>query len=85
MGFNNKKGAARGGRRVQESLYDDTDYTYARNRVAVENSRTRVKESKQTKADGSRFAPWMDIDEKLVEKTRKEREEVKRKTGKFFG
>ena len=66
-------------------FYDDTDFSYADNNKPVENSRTRVKQSKQEKADGTRFAPWMVIDEKMVDKTRKEREANKKKTGKFFG
>ena len=79
----NKKSSAPG-RRVT-TLYDDTDYTYADNRKAVQNSRNRVKKSKQFGKDGKRLAPWMVIDEDRIDKARKQRRENKRKTGKFFG
>ena len=82
LGMNKKSSAP--GRRVT-TLYDDTDYTYADNRKAVQNSRNRVKKSKQFGKDGKRLAPWMVIDEDRIDKARKQRRENKRKTGKFFG
>jgi hypothetical protein len=75
----------RGGSQSDTEIYDDTDYTYANNRKAVENSRTRKKESKQFGKDGKRLAPWQIIDEKRVDKERAQRREIKKKTGKFFG
>lgn len=82
MGFN-KKGPGRG--RRNEAIYDDTDFSYAKNRVAVENSRTRKKVSKQFGKDGKRLAPWQIIDEQRVDKVRQQRRENKKRTGKFFG
>lgn len=65
-------------------LYDDTDYTYADNKKAVQNSRDRKKQSKQFGTDGKRLAPWMVIDEDNVEKMKEQRRIQKKKTGKFF-
>ena len=81
LGFNQKGGGAR----RPQIVYEDVDYTYKDLSKPVENSRTRKKQSKQVKADGKRFAPWMIIDEEMVEKNRAKRVENKRKTGKFFG
>ena len=60
-------------------MYDDTDFTYKENNQAVENSRTRVKQSKQTAADGTAFAPWMVIDEKLAEQAKAQRAAASKK------
>ena len=78
-------GKGGGGRSSPKIIYEDVDYSYKELSKPVENSRTRKKESKQIKADGTRFAPWMVIDEKMTEKVKKERRENKKKTGKFFG
>ena len=79
----NQKARSQGRRTT--TVYDDTDYTYAKNQQAVTNSRDRKKQSKQFGKDGKRLAPWMIIDEKRVDKARAARRENKRKTGKFFG
>ena len=56
-----------------EPIYDDFDYTYKDLSKRVENSRTRVRKSKQFGADGKRLAPWMVIDEDKVEKIKADR------------
>ena len=66
-------GGGGGSPKSTEPVYDDTDFAYKDLSKSVENSRTRKKESKQMKADGSRFAPWMVIDEKRVEAAQKQR------------
>ena len=81
LGMSNKGG----GKRAPRIIYDDVDYTYKKNSVAVENSRTRKKQSKQFGKDGKRLAPWQIIDEQRVDKIRAQRRENKKKTGKFFG
>lgn len=83
LGLKNQKARSQGRRTT--TVYDDTDYTYAKNQQAVTNSRDRKKQSKQFGKDGKRLAPWMIIDEKRVDKARAARRENKRKTGKFFG
>ena len=70
---------------MQEAVYDNTDFSYRKNSIAVENSRTRQKKSKQFGKDGKRLAPWQIIDEDRVNKVRSQRRENKKKTGKFFG
>jgi hypothetical protein len=67
----------------KEPIYDDTDYSYKDLKKSVPNSRERVKKSKQFKADGTRLAPWMVIDEDKVEKLKKARAEriAKEKAG----
>jgi hypothetical protein len=57
-----------------EPLYDNFDYTYKNLSEKVENSRTRKGQSKQVKADGTRFAPWMNIDEDKVAEMKANRE-----------
>lgn len=74
LGANNK--APR--QRVTGTLFDDTDFSYKDNQRAVENSRTRKKQSKQMASDGKRFAPWMVIDEKRVEQVKAQRKAAKK-------
>ena len=77
-----KKSSGAGGPKI---IYEDVDYTYKSLSKPVKNSRDRKVNSKQFGKDGKKFAPWQVIDEDRIEKSRKERRENKRKTGKFFG
>ena len=80
LGITGNKGAGRP--RSVGTVYDDTDFTYKDNQRAVENSRTRVKKSKQFKADGTRLAPWMVIDEDKVAATKAKRAAAEKQSSK---
>ncbi len=56
-------------------VYDDSG-TGANNKLPEKGL---LKKSKQIKADGTRYAPWMVIDESAVERYKRERLERKKK------
>lgn len=74
LGVNNDRAP----RQRVTDFFDETDFSYKDNQRAVENSRTRKKQSKQMTADGKRFAPWMVIDEKRVEQVKAQRKAAKK-------
>lgn len=59
----------------QEFVYDDSG-TGANNKKPEKGL---LKKSKQFKADGSKYAPWQNIDENRLEQAKKERARQKRK------
>ena len=60
----------------QEGFLFDDSGTGANNKMPEKGL---LKKSKQIKADGTRYAPWMVIDESAVEKYKRERLERKKK------
>merc|ERR1719359_1216741 len=71
-----------GGEQQQGFLYDDSG-TGANNALPEKGL---LKKSKQMKADGTRYAPWMVIDEQAVEARKKKRlDEIKKGTWKGWG
>ena len=69
----------------EESLYEDAEFLGEATKVSKPIDRKKAKGSLQVNADGSRFAPWMNIDEQRIDKIRAERRENKKKYGTFFG
>jgi len=84
-------GGPREAKKDAGALYDDTDYSYKSLSQRVENSRSRKKQSKQITADGKRFAPWMNIDEEMVEEIKakklaeRKKKKATKKSNNFFG
>ena len=68
-------GGGGGGAKQDGPLFDDSG-TGANTKLPEKGL---LKKSKQMKADGTRYAPWMIIDESAVEKFKRQRAERKKK------